>query len=61
MKPSEKKTAGQSVACKVKKKWTKNITFFGCFRVVNGCVNIFNFLEKHGAQIVSFITKFGSD
>lgn len=61
MKPSEEKTAEQSVACKEKKKWTKKITFFGCFQVINWCVNIFNFIEKHWAQIMSFIAKFGSE
>ena len=55
MKPSEEKTAEQSVACKGKKNWTKNITFFGCIRAVSGIVSILNFAEKHWAQFLSFI------
>ncbi|MGB6211540.1 hypothetical protein [Pseudomonas mandelii] len=61
MKPIEEKTAEQSVACKEKKKWTEKITFFGCLKFVSGMVNIFNFIEKHWAHFLSFITGFGSD
>jgi hypothetical protein len=61
MKPSEEKTAEQSVACKEKTKWTKNITFFGCFRFISGLLSMFNFIDKHWAQFMSFIAKFFSE
>lgn len=61
MKPREEKTAEQNVTGKEKKKLTEKITFFGCFRIISGLTSIFNFVEKHWAQIVSFVTGFGSD